>query len=51
MSAKKPQVVIRLDRYHIEVEGHKIRATTRQEGRIRQMSPSERSRFLAVMGK
>lgn len=43
--------VRRIDRYNIEVDGKRIRATPRQEGRIRQMTPEQLSRFLAVMGR
>lgn len=43
--------VVRVDRYNVEVDGKRIRATPRQEERIRQMTPEQRDRFLAVMGR
>ena len=42
--------VTRIDRYTIEVDGHRVRATPDQEQRIRQMTPDQRGRFLSIMG-
>lgn len=45
------KIVERIDKYTVRVEGHDIRATPRQEERLRAMTPEQRGRFLAVMGK
>lgn len=42
--------VVRLDRYTITVEGHRITADAAQEHRIRDMTDEQRARFLAAMG-
>lgn len=43
--------LVRVDRYTILVDGHPIRATPDQAIRIAAMTPEQRARFLAVMGR
>jgi hypothetical protein len=42
--------IIRLDRYTIEVDGARVRATEDQERQIRGLDAEARERFLRIMG-
>jgi hypothetical protein len=42
--------VARVDRYAIEVDGLRVRATDDQERRIAALSDEQRARFVAIMG-
>lgn len=43
--------VRRIDRYTIEVDGKRVRATEQQEQMIRNMTPEQVENFLRIMGQ
>lgn len=42
--------IVRVDRYTIEVDGTRVRATEDQERRLRAMTPEQVANFLHIMG-
>lgn len=42
--------ITRVDRYTVEVDGVRVRATEDQERRLRALAPDDLRRFLRVMG-
>lgn len=43
--------ITRIDRYTVEVDGYRVRATEDQEQRLRGMTSEQRANFLLAMGR
>jgi len=42
--------ISRVDRYTLEIDGTRVRATADQEERLRAMAPDDLERFVRIMG-